>query len=73
MMYFFHVFRIQDVLGYTASDVVGQSLYSFHHGVDSEILTECHQTRMYFSAVARWKALQCNNNNTCCIYELFNN
>ena len=35
---------IQDILGYSASDVVGQSLYSFHHGVDNEVLTECHKT-----------------------------
>ncbi|XP_028393358.1 hypoxia-inducible factor 1-alpha-like isoform X2 [Dendronephthya gigantea] len=35
---------IQDILGYSASDVIGQSLYNFHHGVDNDILTQCHKT-----------------------------
>ena len=43
-------FRIQDILGYSPADVVGQSLYNFHHGVDNEVLTECHKT------------CKCNNN-----------
>jgi PAS domain-containing protein len=48
-------FRIQDILGYSASDVVGQSLYSFHHGVDNEVLTDCHKTCKYLnSCTARY-------------------
>ncbi|XP_046859556.1 hypoxia-inducible factor 1-alpha-like isoform X2 [Xenia sp. Carnegie-2017] len=35
---------IEDVLGYTSTDVVGQSLYKFHHGRDNDVLTECHKT-----------------------------
>ena len=47
---FTYFLRIQDILGYSASDVVGQSLYSFHHGVDNDILTECHKTCMYINS-----------------------
>ena len=38
-------FRIQKLLGYRADDIVGQSVYSYHHALDTETLDKTFRTR----------------------------
>ena len=42
--------RVENILGYSAEDLIGQSVYDYHHGADEAMVQTAYKTcKLHFS------------------------
>ena len=46
--FFTFLYRIEELAGFTSQDMIGKSIYDFHHGLDCEKIEKAFKDRKYF-------------------------